>query len=84
MAGRLGPALASDGPPIPTGTVQSHLEPLVVSAFLAYKAREWHMCAIEGRVRRSPPDTFTQVSPPVCTEGLTRMCGAPKGIRNLT
>ena len=51
-------------------TAQSHPEPLVVSAFLAYKAREWHMCAIEGRVRRSSPCEKAQVSPPVSTEGL--------------
>jgi len=70
MAGGLDPALAPDGLPVSAHATQHRREPLIVSAFLAYKAREWHMCAIEGRVRRSSPCEKAQVSPPVFTEGL--------------
>src|SRR5450759_1182705 len=59
-------------------TAQSHLEPLVFSAFLVYKAREWHMCAIGGSPRRSSPDAFTQVGPPVSTDGPTYSLVPPR------
>ena len=69
---------------VSSDTAQRRPEPLVVSAFLAYKAREWHTCAIAGRSRRSPPNLFTQGEPPYSHRGARVICGAPKGIRNLT
>src|SRR5450759_630148 len=52
--------------------------PLVVSAFLLYNAREWHMCAIASGLCRSSPDPFTQVGPPVSTGGPTYSLVPPR------
>jgi len=68
----------ADGLPISTSTAQRQPEPLVVGAFLACKAREWHMCAIAGGSRRSSSSEKTQVSPPVCTDGLTKSVVPPR------
>ena len=57
-------------PPVSARATQHRREPFVVSAFLAYKAREWHTCAMAGQSRRSSPHTFTQVDPPVSQTGL--------------
>jgi hypothetical protein len=43
-----------------------------------YKAREWHMCAIASGPRRSSPDAFAQVDPPVCTGGSTYSLVPPR------
>ncbi len=68
----------ANGTSVPTGTAQRQPEPLVVSAFLAYKAREWHMCAIEGRARRSSRCEKAQVDPSVSQTGLPLIVVPPR------
>jgi hypothetical protein len=42
----------------PLALSETREAPLVVSAFLLYNAREWHMCAITRGLCRSSPNAF--------------------------
>jgi len=55
-----------------------------LDASMAHKARERHAFDRSTVHRQGRSAAEAQVGPSVCTDGLTRMCGAPKGIRNLT